>query len=173
MQKGDVYYKNPPVFTAVLAPSDSIFAPLRGGTGRFIRLGAPRCGARARSRAARRRVRCAGYCASVKSAAAAGRLQVRAPALQPEGLLTRKRETPDQKRVKSAHVDAAAPLPRLFRAKRRYNPKYLATNSLSFSITRVFFSLRVSPSLLLPNRETEGRIRSISVPPVSTSPFSI
>ena len=40
------------------------------GTGGFLRLGAPRCGARARPNALRRRVRAAEYCAAVKSAVA-------------------------------------------------------------------------------------------------------
>ena len=56
------------VLFGVLAPPYSLLRRFAAGTGGFLRLGAPRCGSRARPDALRRRVRFAGYCALVRPA---------------------------------------------------------------------------------------------------------
>ena len=64
-------WRTPAVWAFYLSFSRRLIPPLRrfaAGTGGFLRLGAPRCGSRARPDASRRRVRFAGYCASVTGA---------------------------------------------------------------------------------------------------------
>ena len=53
------------VLFSVFAPPCFLLRRFASGTGGFLRLGAPRCGSRARPGALRRRVRFAGYCATV------------------------------------------------------------------------------------------------------------
>ena len=56
------------VLLVVFATPYSLLRRFAAGTGRFVRLGASRCEARARPCASRRHVRLAGYCASVRPA---------------------------------------------------------------------------------------------------------
>ncbi len=53
------------VLFSIFAPPCFLLRRFAAGTGGFLRLGAPRCGSRARPNALRRRVRLAVYCASV------------------------------------------------------------------------------------------------------------
>ena len=114
------------VLFIVFASPCSLLRRFAAGTGGFLRLGAPRCGSRARPDATRRRVRLAGYYAAVIPAVN-GRLR-------PMGAERRRRQATNGSDCRSSARErepGAAPSPQgennslLFLPKRRQNLYFL------------------------------------------------